>query len=476
MTVDPSKPELTATGCLLRVGVALLALSIPVVATLFGYVLYEQNKHQSALATEIQLIRDRGEPLDGADLEKFYRLPDGEKDITDFYTEALQSLSDDAPLGKNAKKLDEFRTLDQRGLEPPHRPDAWPLLAAAEKQRDGYHEVLTKLEQAANQTGSVRYPVDLTNGWHAQLPHVMACRQGGRVLEVQALCHYHRGELSRAANDVVTMIQLAQSLKREPLLVSQLIRMSLLRSVKGLTTYLAADPEISVADLLSIQTALTAVEFDSIRAPIFLSERAAGYAVYSQPHVDQEDENRQVPEGTIMVHSRPGDSAAFLRWQSRAVEVGKLPFREAVASSKELREEFAAEHEQLERLPRWMQNHVCRHDFLTPDKHLEWLGRAETENRALIAFCAIERFRRQQQRFPDSLAELVPEFLSAVPQDPFIDRPLSLVYKDEGYYVIYGFGIDGKDDRGENVTLWEMSDFGVQSFYRLPAIESPALP
>jgi hypothetical protein len=55
---------------------------------------------------------------------------------------------------------------------------------------------------------------------------------------------------------------------------------------------------------------------------------------------------------------------------------------------------------------------------------------------------------------PESLANLVPKYLSAVPQDPFGDGPLIYRRSNDGY-LLYSVGGNRRDDGGERVSLIE---------------------
>jgi hypothetical protein len=76
----------------------------------------------------------------------------------------------------------------------------------------------------------------------------------------------------------------------------------------------------------------------------------------------------------------------------------------------------------------------------------------ERQSRAQLLSAAValaaERFRRQQHRWPASLAELVPTYLNAVPTDPFDLQPLRFKKLTDGI-VIYSVGDDGVDDGGQ---------------------------
>jgi hypothetical protein len=58
-----------------------------------------------------------------------------------------------------------------------------------------------------------------------------------------------------------------------------------------------------------------------------------------------------------------------------------------------------------------------------------------SETRCVRAALAIERFRLDCQRLPVTLDELCPEFLPAVPVDPFDGAPLRYRTTDYGYAV-----------------------------------------
>ncbi|HEX7010442.1 MAG TPA: hypothetical protein VF184_10695 [Phycisphaeraceae bacterium] len=57
---------------------------------------------------------------------------------------------------------------------------------------------------------------------------------------------------------------------------------------------------------------------------------------------------------------------------------------------------------------------------------------------------AVERYRLDQGELPQNLADLVPQYLDAVPSDPFDGKPLRYLRLDAGYSV----GHDGVDDGG----------------------------
>ena len=60
---------------------------------------------------------------------------------------------------------------------------------------------------------------------------------------------------------------------------------------------------------------------------------------------------------------------------------------------------------------------------------------------------AVCRFRAGHNRFPSNPSELVPDFIAAVPQDPFDGKPLRMK-KAAGKLIVYSIGPDAIDNGG----------------------------
>jgi len=89
----------------------------------------------------------------------------------------------------------------------------------------------------------------------------------------------------------------------------------------------------------------------------------------------------------------------------------------------------------------------------------------ETLNGLLEIKLAIRAFRLLHGRYPDSLAQLTPEILPALPADPFTDgQPFR--YKPSGNsYLLYSVGPDGKDDGGRMIDTGPSPNGGTNQRY-----------
>ena len=98
--------------------------------------------------------------------------------------------------------------------------------------------------------------------------------------------------------------------------------------------------------------------------------------------------------------------------------------------------------------------YACR-EFLSLDhSQINGIPRAIRERdtflKMLMTDLAIRLFHSQHGRLPARLSELVPDYLSSIPIDPFADQPLMYVPEPVGNepFLLYSTGRDGIDNGG----------------------------
>jgi hypothetical protein len=62
--------------------------------------------------------------------------------------------------------------------------------------------------------------------------------------------------------------------------------------------------------------------------------------------------------------------------------------------------------------------------------------------------CALERYRLAHGQYPETLAELTPQFIENLPHDIINGQPLHYRRTDDGKFVLYSVGWNEKDDGG----------------------------
>jgi hypothetical protein len=71
--------------------------------------------------------------------------------------------------------------------------------------------------------------------------------------------------------------------------------------------------------------------------------------------------------------------------------------------------------------------------------------------RATRAVLAVKLWKMKHGRWPESLEQLVPDFLPTVPDDPFTRAPEPLKYaRDDDHFIVYSVGADGMDEGGRH--------------------------
>jgi hypothetical protein len=129
---------------------------------------------------------------------------------------------------------------------------------------------------------------------------------------------------------------------------------------------------------------------------------------------------------------------AMLTAMSRFVSIARLPMHEQAAAGQELYLELRSRA----RSEPWVVEFMpALHQFNATSRF------KHTYLRCTIAALAAERYRQTHKIWPDSLESLCPQFLAAVPLDPFDGESLRYRRVEDGV-IIYSVSSDGTDDDG----------------------------
>lgn len=84
---------------------------------------------------------------------------------------------------------------------------------------------------------------------------------------------------------------------------------------------------------------------------------------------------------------------------------------------------------------------------------------------------ALAEYRVKHETYPETLADLVPKYVTKIPKDCFADGELHFERREDGY-VLYSVGINGKDDGGSADSAKDQDDLAI----RVPAEKKPETP
>jgi hypothetical protein len=301
------------------------------------------------------------------------------------------------------------------------------------------------------------------------------------VLWFDAKLRIDAGDLDSAIKDVQAIICAARSVGDYPGLSAQMTRAGAIwRAIPCLETALAQGLA-QAPSLVALQSLLEDESRHPNRMLALRGERAIIDDLLEQIHTGKLGFGA-IPDFaqhpfvfrafTNRINVRE-NQATLLRFHTRAALAGRMPETEQIRSMKALNGEWTDQAVQ------W--GFMERHRRLTEKLLLgriggipTWLGMNDALIRTTVAALAAERFRLDHGSWPESLDQLVPKYLAAVPNDPFIPGPLKLKKLPDGLFI-YSVGFDCRDDGGKINTKMRMRD-GADLGFRLWHVASRRQP
>ncbi|HPC96282.1 MAG TPA: hypothetical protein PLU87_15150 [Sedimentisphaerales bacterium] len=386
----------------------------------------------------IDAIRAAGYPVTFAELDDWYRPPDGEN-AADYITTAFTHLH--LPDKQQQERLPLFgsNTLPLRT----YRTDGETRALIAQLLADN-HDALELLREGAAIPGC-RYPVDLAQGFSCRIPHLPpGLREATFLFVLESMLQAEEHNAEPAVQSILSAYGLAHSLRNEPTDISQIVRMSLHRFVGSGLERILNKIRLSDTQLRRIDAVLAAAHDPNASVLPLVYRRCSGYEAFRKPR-DPDLVQETQEEAPSVAHIAIGRALgtldlSLLEYLDRVEQHMKI-LQLAPAQRLEAATEAKARYE-ANPLPPGL-------NWLLDD--LAQIIRIDVEDMARVhvarAAIAIERYRLADDRLPESIADVVPRFLEAVPEDPFDSESLRYGKRDGGY-VVYSIGPDGTDDGG----------------------------
>jgi hypothetical protein len=301
-------------------------------------------------------------------------------------------------------------------------------------------KALESLHEAAT-IAECRYPVDFSKGAAIVMPHISDVRDGCRLLCLEAILHAEEGDPNGAAQAMEALLHVAGSLDREPVIISHLVRMAGV----GLAT-LALERTLNQIGLAESQLARLQKVFADIHANEGLTRALAGnrcmyLEVFERPQaLDRQYFDHLPPVPLLEAYAALGlsarDGTLFLDYMDECLRVVQLRPFQRPAAIKAVEARF----------------HIRHRGFLPEFGDVSFLIPRETQQRAsldlAVTALALQRYSLAHADLPETLSQLVPDYLAAVSEDPFDGAPLRYKRVGQGF-VVYSVGEDGKDDGGK---------------------------
>lgn len=383
--------------------------------------------------------------------------------------------------------------LTPRGWPPREFEDRLTLPSPAEQlDPDVFARLAKELASLQPALTEARKLADMPRGRHrlvyqrlvfeTLLPDQDGVRRIAHLLWCDAMRHNQKQDMKAALASCQASFNAGRSLGDEPIAISQLIRMSCIMDACQAIERTLAQGDPPQDGLALMQDSLRAEDAFPDLLIAARGERASLHATF------EAIESGDVPLSKL-ARTPPDWNDYLLGWFgrdkfreahptmlamiSRFVAIARLPMHEQAAAEEQLH---------LELCELKQSNPLAILLIPALNKIGEASRRKHAYLRCLNAALAAERYRREKKAWPDNIDKLCPEYLAAVPLDPFDGQPLRYRRLDDGV-VIYSVSHDGIDNDG-NLDRPHPDQFGVDIGIRLwdadkrrqPPIPKPPAP
>jgi hypothetical protein len=316
-----------------------------------------------------------------------------------------------------------------------------------------------------------RYPLDYTPGPDTLLPHLGKLKKLAVIVRYKSFLESESGDTTNAVFDIENLCGMSQTLDQEPDMIAQLVRIALIAIAENSLEHSFNISSLNESELAGLASAFSQTEKTNLMRKALIGELALNAPVFqlvrSRPKSAVELVEGAQQVGGFSTHTldfwlirKPGffratgfwdrDFLFYLNTLETNIALDNFPPPKSLVAADNFKK---------------VDETVGRKNYYLSKMFLAALSSAITKEassyaylRTSIVAIAVERFRLAHGKLPEKLDELVPQFLSAVPVDPFDGVPLRYHHLAKGY-VIYSVGSDGHDDGGrEKPADWKSGD------------------
>ncbi len=296
---------------------------------------------------------------------------------------------------------------------------------------------------------------------------VLRLRSYAQFCRISAVADIHAHAVDESYATMTSLMNLTEYRSEEWIIVAQMIRIALVKMAHEPTWYALESHTWDESKLLQLQTRWENVSLVTNTYQALLFERASGNAVFTHTHIDRERVQTQFVNHPFLP-SPPGGRELFWQWWRLSSDLSddqlfylknqqaKLTiWREHIRNPSWARaiNEFAALEVAKQQA---LTNSVLPNKYLLTE-HLDFdhsriattLITTETLRVQTITAIALERHRLKHGHYPDTLAKLIPDYLTKLPQDPMDGRAMRYRLNPDRTFTLWSVGLDGTDNGGD---------------------------
>jgi hypothetical protein len=386
---------------------------------------------QVAFDREVKTIRAKGFPATPADLDKSYPSPPKEQNAAEKYQAAFAAME---KTERGWMQEDFTRDIEKT---PKQSRLAKALAQKLREYLDDNAETLRLLHEAADRPAS-HYPLDFSQGIQLPLPHLAKLRAAVRLLRIEALVAAEDGDTQRALDAVKAALAAADSVRQEPVLISQLVRVACHETTVDAINRIMRLSNCSEAELAQLGGYLREAQDPGGLTRALAGERALSLTSFEHPEQLLANVSEVQSLGPAVASAvaglfhitgmASGDRKHYLALMDEIITNSQRPLHEAMSLMETMVLRLEAERTWL---PGFTESLIVA---------VVQLSEAFARDAACVAAAetavAVERYRLANSgTVPERLEQLVPAFLPAVPIDPFSGQSLHYQSIEDGYIL-----------------------------------------
>lgn len=407
-----------------------------------AYRIHFRMRVESALDS----IRADGYPATPAELDAWYPAVPEEENAAPLYLEATVKFPPMTPDDQDMLPAPLGRYQIQRPNQP--YPEA-----ARELIRQVLLSNLDTLEllHKAAQRPASRFPIDLSKGFEVELPHISILRRNANLLVLAVQEAAETGDAETVHQSLMDLLAISQSLRNEPLFISQAVRDATVWTFFEALNRALNRMSFSEDQCLSLAKAISTLECPEclIRALVGESCNILDAILYFSNKIAHQWRGSlfegMPPEGrrwadiaASALGFRDIDALYTVDILKQLMVFAALPFPDCLEAENAI---------SVDEIPRMVAPLTLTLWPSSWGRYFFSIANVEACRKIMIAALAIERFRINRGFPPERLEELAPEYLDAIPQDPYDGQHLRY-RRDESYYMLYSVGRNRKDNGG----------------------------
>ncbi len=352
---------------------------------------------------------------------------------------------------------------------------------------------------------------DYDNGFlNMKIDEIMAARGPDRWMGIAAMVDLRNRNLDSALNKILTQSRLVGGMENGRMLITEMVRQAVFYAVVDTVWQALQEPGWTNGRLKRLQDIWASWQFDKSMERAWVLERATTYHFLNKMGRSSELRAKQLekwgqwsssglaswdlgPEWVqkyvyfpswILIWQEEDRLASLQCWDS-LINLQRLAITNswsAVANEPgEITEEVVwkilAGPDELPWYDRM--RYLFSSQFLVDKGLILRAAKAQTMRNLGLTAIALNRYRLRNAVWPESLDQLVPDFLAAVPRDPMDGNRLRYQSQDDAGFRLYSVGVDFEDDGGDPRPVKEGVEFkdiwqGRDVVWPMPATNAPS--